>query len=248
MEKIKLDELLGFTQDGYIKRLKTLEEDNAIQKKMIKFIMKNTPTALHPSHKPEFSLQDLWDENFKPDTETAFKAAQELEGYNILSPRELEILDKTFGKPTVKEYPCKCDCHNKMTKEELYPDNKPIANCGLCCLDESTVKECDCDCHNNIAHHIDERCKCMPYNKSEKIEEELGTLITGDYAYGHKMSEEEWDKFNKMRKDKKIEEIISELNYRFLDRYRGIIFPNGYRPYDYLQHIESWLRDKLKSL
>lgn len=54
-------------------RLKTLED-------MVKFIMKNTPTALHPSHKPEFSLQDLWDEQ-----------------------KSLEKLDKDiFDKPTDK--------------------------------------------------------------------------------------------------------------------------------------------------
>ena len=89
-----IDWINGFEEGNeYSKKvLKTLEEDNAIQKKMIKFIMENTPTALHPSHKPEFSLQDLWDERFIKEYHDKVGDA---------------IMNEYIGEPTVKERYCK---------------------------------------------------------------------------------------------------------------------------------------------
>lgn len=135
--------------EGYIKGLKILERNElAVFDRLktledkVKFIMKNIPAAMRPNFKPDWSLQDLWDED---------NAKLCSHGFPYSNSDEI-CGCKLNQEPTVKEYPCKCDCHNKMTKEELYPDNRPITNCGLCCLDE-------------------------PIDKSEKIEE----IISGFY-------------------------------------------------------------------
>lgn len=91
MEKIKDKDAILNLSEHIIKindRLKTLEEDNALQKKMIRFIMDNITMRKKADGLILISesLQDLWDE--------------ENEDKKILSEREWAIVDKTFGKPT----------------------------------------------------------------------------------------------------------------------------------------------------
>ena len=217
--------------------LKTLEDK-------VKFIMKNTDkeifnqTSMQEADSKWVTLQDLWDEKDEVDMSSSTSVLPEnhtfTDGGNSLCPhgfpyksaasycsckeptvKECPIpncICKTDGihftvnkfgntyiiEPTVKEYPCKCDCHKEMTKEELYPDDRPIANCGLCCLDKPTVKECE---HHFCLTNTSVCCKCgkeRPVNNSEKIEE-----------------------------------IISR------------VLENCFKP---SANLESWLRDKLKSL
>lgn len=91
---------LGDTVNDVIRKIKTLEDK-------VEFIMKNgTMAKLVNRMFINTRLQNLWDE--------------QNEGKNILSERELAILDKTFGEPPVKECEhhfclsnhnrcCKCD-------------------------------------------------------------------------------------------------------------------------------------------
>jgi len=137
----KLDKDNTLFANAVLKRFQEIEA-------RVKFIMENgkglkevSYTANHQTTKmfQDCKLQDLWDE------ENAKLCSH---GFPYSNSDEI-CGCKLNQEPTVKEYPCKCDCHNKMTKEELYPDNRPITNCGLCCLDE-------------------------PIDKSEKIEEIIG--------------------------------------------------------------------------
>lgn len=165
--------------------LKTLEDK-------VKFIMKNTDkeifnqTSMQEADSKWVTLQDLWDEqNEKHLGKELIKefikpTVKECPIPNCICKTDgIHFTVNKFGntyiiEPTVKEYPCKCDCHKEMTKEELYPDDRPIANCGLCCLDKPTVKECEHDWVDMGANYecfLCDKKKDKPTDKSEKIEE-----------------------------------------------------------------------------
>lgn len=255
-------------------RLKTLEEDNALQKKMIKFIMDNSYWSLIDNLSAEVddskerkSLQDLYDEENEP----KISDIGEIEKHSTCKHTPIysgKCCEEC--KPTVKD---NWRCGKCEIEESGYQSGESIPEHSIHCKkrNEPTVKECKHDCFKDESGIHCKKCKYdwlfttkkEPTDNSEKIEEDfyqeqnkrireqirdlkIQNANLDDYFINNR------EEVVKGRPDVKTGRLYG-LDCGYIDGSRdkkieeiiGRVLENCFKP---STNLESWLRDKLKNL
>lgn len=138
MEKISGEDLVEMTNavNELIDRLKTLEEENALQKKMIKFIMENAEPMVVPIK--DGSLQDLWDEK-----KGIVRASEYNKAVNIPScdgtscnNRDFNFTNGDNGEPTDKSEKIE-EIINEFDNDHI--DLCKVVDIKDCCTDQILI-------------------------------------------------------------------------------------------------------------